>query len=323
MITEIKDISDVQNAVTALESEISKYVVGWPNVIKFLAIGAFTGGHILIEGVPGTAKTYLAKIFSDTINLSFRRIQSTPDLMPSDITGSHIFNVKTLEFDFHAGPIFSNIVLVDEINRAPPKTQSALLEVMQEAQVTIDGDTTALEQPFMIIATKNPIEFAGTFPLPPAQLDRFMARLIMNYPSKEAWIDVLEKKNERGEKVEVEQVLDASSVISAKKLIHDQVSVPDDVLSFISGLCNSTRNTARVMLGASPTAAVSLLNASRGHAAIIRGSDKVTIDDVKAVAFDVLNHRLIVRDLEEGQDTKDYGISKINELLQATMESVQ
>ena len=126
MITEIKDISDVQNAVTALESEISKYVVGWPNVIKFLAIGAFTGGHILIEGVPGTAKTYLAKIFSDTINLSFRRIQSTPDLMPSDITGSHIFNVKTLEFDFHAGPIFSNIVLVDEINRAPPKTQSAL-----------------------------------------------------------------------------------------------------------------------------------------------------------------------------------------------------
>ena len=323
MITEIKDLSDVQNAVTALESEISKYVVGWPNVIKFLAIGAFTGGHILIEGVPGTAKTYLAKIFSDTINLSFRRIQSTPDLMPSDITGSHIFNVKTLEFDFHAGPIFSNIVLVDEINRAPPKTQSALLEVMQEGQVTIDGNTTAIEQPFMIIATKNPIEFAGTFPLPPAQLDRFMARLIMNYPSKEAWIDILEKKNERGETVEVEQVLDASSVISAKKLIHDQVTVSDDVLSFISGLCNSTRNTARVMLGASPTASVSLLNASRGHAAIIRGSDNVTIDDVKAVAFDVLNHRLIVRDLEEGQDTKDYVISKINELLQATMESVQ
>ena len=310
MITEIKDLSDVQNAVTALESEISKYVVGWPNVIKFLAIGAFTGGHILIEGVPGTAKTYLAKIFSDTINLSFRRIQSTPDLMPSDITGSHIFNVKTLEFDFHAGPIFSNIVLVDEINRAPPKTQSALLEVMQEGQVTIDGNTSAIEQPFMIIATKNPIEFAGTFPLPPAQLDRFMARLIMNYPSKEAWIDVLEKKNERGEKVEVEQVIDASSVISAKKLIHDQVRVPDDVLSFISGLCNSTRNTARVMLGASPTASVSLLNASRGHAAIIRGSDNVTIDDVKAVAFDVLNHRLLIKQSDISDSGND-GESRI------------
>ena len=307
MITEIKDLSDVQNAASALETEISKYVVGWPNVIKFLAIGAFTGGHILIEGVPGTAKTYLAKIFSDTINLSFRRIQSTPDLMPSDITGSHIFNVKTLEFDFHAGPIFSNIVLVDEINRAPPKTQSALLEVMQEGQVTIDGDTTALEQPFMIIATKNPIEFAGTFPLPPAQLDRFMARLIMNYPSKEAWIDVLEKKNERGEQIDVEQVLDASSVISAKKLIHEQVSVPDEVLSFISGLCNSTRNTSRVMLGASPTAAVSLLNASRGHAAIIRGSDKVTIEDVKSVAFDVLNHRLMIKQSDISDSGADDG----------------
>ena len=323
MITEIKDLSEIRKAADELENEISKYVVGWPNVIKFLAIGAFTGGHILIEGVPGTAKTYLAKIFSDTINLSFRRIQSTPDLMPSDITGSHIFNVKTLEFDFHQGPIFSNIVLVDEINRAPPKTQSALLEVMQEGQVTIDGNTTALEQPFMIIATKNPIEFAGTFPLPPAQLDRFMARLIMNYPSKEAWIDILEKKNQRGETVEVEQVLDSSSVISARKLIQDQVSVPDDVLSFISNLCSSTRNNARVMLGASPTAAVSLLNASRGHAAIIRGNDTVTTEDVKAVAFDVLNHRLVIRDLEEGQDTKDYGISKINELLQSNMESIK
>ena len=143
MITEIKDLSDVQKAVTALESEISKYVVGWPNVIKFLAIGAFTGGHILIEGVPGTAKTYLAKIFSDTINLSFRRIQSTPDLMPSDITGSHIFNVKTLEFDFHAGPIFSNIVLVDEINRAPPKTQleeEAELAEAEEGEEGAEGD---------------------------------------------------------------------------------------------------------------------------------------------------------------------------------------
>ena len=310
MITEIKDISDIQKAADALEAEISKYVVGWPNVIKFLAIGIFTGGHILIEGVPGTAKTYLAKIFSDTINLSFRRIQSTPDLMPSDITGSHIFNVKTLEFDFHAGPIFSNIVLMDEINRAPPKTQSALLEVMQEGQVTIDGNTT-------------PIEFAGTFPLPPAQLDRFMARLIMNYPPKEAWIDILEKKNQRGESVEVEQVLDSSSVISARKLIQDQVSLDDDVLRFISNLCNTTRDNSRIILGASPTASVSLLNASRGYAVIIRGSDKVTTEDVKAVAFDVLNHRLVIRDLEAGQDTKDYGVTKINDLLQSSLKSIQ
>ena len=184
MIEEINNISEIKNAATELEKEISNYVVGWSDVVRFLIIGVFTGGHILIEGVPGTAKTYLAKIFSDTMNLSFRRIQSTPDLMPSDITGSHIFNVKTLEFDFHRGPIFANLVLMDEINRAPPKTQAALLEVMQEGQVTVDGATSVLDQPFMIVATKNPIEFAGTFPLPPAQLDRFMARLIMNYPPK-------------------------------------------------------------------------------------------------------------------------------------------
>ena len=185
MIEEIKTISEVQNAANELEKEISNYVVGWSDVVRFLIIGIFTGGHILIEGVPGTAKTYLAKIFSDTMNFSFRRIQSTPDLMPSDITGSHIFNVKTLEFDFHRGPIFANLVLMDEINRAPPKTQAALLEVMKEGQVTVDGATSILDPPFMIVATKNPIEFSGTFPLPPAQWDRFMARLIMNYPPKE------------------------------------------------------------------------------------------------------------------------------------------
>ena len=244
MISEIKDLTEIKDAASKVESEISQYVVGWSGVIQSLILGIFTGGHILIEGVPGTAKTYLAKIFSDTISLSFRRIQSTPDLMPSDITGSHIFNVKTLEFDFHQGPIFSNIVLMDEINRAPPKTQSALLEVMQEGQVTIDGNTTVLEQPFMIIATKNPIEFAGTFPLPPAQLDRFMSRLIMNYPQTEAWIDILDKKNERGEIVDVNPILDGASVLSARKIIDEQVSISDDVYKFIADLCSSTRDTS-------------------------------------------------------------------------------
>ena len=263
MISEIKDLTEIKDAASKVESEISQYVVGWSGVIQSLILGIFTGGHILIEGVPGTAKTYLAKIFSDTISLSFRRIQSTPDLMPSDITGSHIFNVKTLEFDFHQGPIFSNIVLMDEINRAPPKTQSALLEVMQEGQVTIDGNTTVLEQPFMIIATKNPIEFAGTFPLPPAQLDRFMSRLIMNYPQTEAWIDILDKKNERGEIVDVNPILDGASVLSARKIIDEQVSISDDVYKFIADLCSSTRDTSNIILGASPTASVSLLNAAR------------------------------------------------------------
>jgi MoxR-like ATPase len=323
MISEIKDLTEIKDAASKVESEISQYVVGWSGVIQSLILGIFTGGHILIEGVPGTAKTYLAKIFSDTISLSFRRIQSTPDLMPSDITGSHIFNVKTLEFDFHQGPIFSNIVLMDEINRAPPKTQSALLEVMQEGQVTIDGNTTVLEQPFMIIATKNPIEFAGTFPLPPAQLDRFMSRLIMNYPQTEAWIDILDKKNERGEIVDVNPILDGASVLSARKIIDEQVSISDDVYKFIADLCSSTRDTSNIILGASPTASVSLLNAARGYAAVINGKDSVTVDDVKAVAFDVLNHRLMVRDVVEGEDSKDYGIQKIQDILAISMENIK
>jgi len=323
MISEIKDLTEIKDAASKVESEISQYVVGWSGVIQSLILGIFTGGHILIEGVPGTAKTYLAKIFSDTISLSFRRIQSTPDLMPSDITGSHIFNVKTLEFDFHQGPIFSNIVLMDEINRAPPKTQSALLECMQEGQVTIDGNTTVLEQPFMIIATKNPIEFAGTFPLPPAQLDRFMSRLIMNYPRTEAWIDILEKKNERGEIVDINPILDGASVLSARKIIDEQVSISDDVYKFIADLCSSTRDTSSIILGASPTASVSLLNAARGYAAVINGKDSVTIDDVKAVAFDVLNHRLMVRDIAEGEDSKDYGVQKIQDILAISMENIK
>ena len=323
MISEIKDLTEIKDAASKVESEISQYVVGWSGVIQSLILGIFTGGHILIEGVPGTAKTYLAKIFSDTISLSFRRIQSTPDLMPSDITGSHIFNVKTLEFDFHQGPIFSNIVLMDEINRAPPKTQSALLECMQEGQVTIDGNTTVLEQPFMIIATKNPIEFAGTFPLPPAQLDRFMSRLIMNYPQTEAWIDILEKKNERGEIVDINPILDGASVLSARKIIDEQVSISDDVYKFIADLCSSTRDTSSIILGASPTASVSLLNAARGYAAVINGKDSVTIDDVKAVAFDVLNHRLMVRDIAEGEDSKDYGVQKIQDILAISMENIK
>ena len=180
-----------------------------------------------------------------------------------------------------------------------------------------------LEQPFMIIATKNPIEFAGTFPLPPAQLDRFMSRLIMNYPQTEAWIDILDKKNERGEIVDVNPILDGASVLSARKIIDEQVSISDDVYKFIADLCSSTRDTSNIILGASPTASVSLLNAARGYAAVINGKDSVTVDDVKAVAFDVLNHRLMVRDVVEGEDSKDYGIQKIQDILAISMENIK
>ena len=295
MIEEIKTISEVQNAAIELEKEISNYVVGWSDVIRFLIIGIFTGGHILIEGVPGTAKTYLAKIFSDTMNLSFHRIQSTPDLMPSDITGSHIFNVKTLEFDFHRGPIFANLVLMDEINRAPPKTQAALLEAMQEGQVTVDGVTSILDRPFMIVATKNSLEYEGTFPLSPTQLDRFMCKLNLNYPSKNNEILVL--KTKINPNTNLSPVVSKSALNQAKALIN-KVSVDDDITDTIAKIVRSTREMKSITLGASPTASISLLSAARGYAAVVHGRDHVTMDDVKDISFDVLNHRFIIPQID-------------------------
>ena len=272
MIAEVNTISDIKQVSDEIEKEVSKYVVGWEAVTRSLIIALLTGGHVLIEGVPGTAKTYLAQIFSDSLSLEFKRIQSTPDLMPADITGSRIFNPKTLEFDFMPGPIFANIVLVDEINRAPPKTQSALLEAMQESQCTVDGNTMNLEEPFMILATKNPIEFAGTYPLPPAQLDRFMSRLIMNYPVKEAWVEVLRRKNVRGETIAVESVVQKEAVLSARRIIRHEVEVEDDVLDYVADIVRSTRTLKNVILGGSPTASISLLKASKGHAAVAGGA---------------------------------------------------
>ena len=280
----------------------------------------------MIEGVPGTAKTYLAKIFSDSLSLDFKRIQSTPDLMPADITGSRIFNPKTLEFDFRPGPIFANVVLVDEINRAPPKTQSALLEAMQESQCTVYGKTTNLDEPFMILATKNPIEFAGTYPLPPAQLDRFMSRVIMNYPAKEAWVEVLRRKNARGETVSVDPIVKKQAVLSARRIVRQEVKVGDDVLDYIANIVRNTRTLQNVILGGSPTASVSLLKASRGYAVVEGGRDKVTKDDVRAVAFDALNHRLLLREgtmeATTEDESDDYGMTQIRNTLAHSMSAV-
>ncbi len=327
MIAEVKTISDIKQVSDEIEKEVSRYVVGWEGVTRSLIIALLTGGHVLIEGVPGTAKTYLAKIFSDSLSLEFKRIQSTPDLMPADITGSRIFNPKTLEFDFMPGPIFANIVLVDEINRAPPKTQSALLEAMQESQCTVDGNTMNLEEPFMILATKNPIEFAGTYPLPPAQLDRFMSRLIMNYPVKEAWVEVLRRKNVRGETIAVESVVQKEAVLSARRIIRHEVEVEDDVLDYVADIVRSTRTLKNVILGGSPTASISLLKASKGHAAVAGGRNTVTKDDVRAVAFDVLNHRLLLRegtlDATKEEDSSDYGMSQIRNTLAQSMATVK
>ncbi len=321
MIEDINNLNDLKKIKETIDTEVTKYVVGWDHVLQSLLIGLFAGGHILLEGVPGTAKTYLAKIFSDCLSLSFRRIQFTPDLMPSDITGSHIFNTKNLEFDFIPGPIFANLVLVDEINRAPPKSQSALLECMQESQVTVDGKTSKLDDPFMIIATKNPIEFEGTFPLPAAQLDRFMSRLIMNYPPHKAWVEILNNKNERGETVNIDPIVKPKALVSGRNLVRN-VEVKKDALEFIVDLVSQTRNMNQISLGASPTASVALLNASKGYAAVVEGRDNVTVEDVKAVALDVLNHRIVVKDDSSNQDGDLSEFDNVQNMLERAIKAV-
>ncbi len=293
MTDNINSLSDITKISEDIRSEVNKSIVGLTNHIDTLTLSLLTGGHVLIEGLPGTAKTFLAVSFSNTLSLENNRIQSTPDMMPGDVTGTRIYNPKTLEFDFHAGPIFANMVIVDEINRAPPRTQAAFLEAMQEGQVTVDGETSILDQPFMVLATKNPLEYEGTFPLSPTQLDRFMFRINLNYPTLDEEVEILRNKTKSLDSSS--QIISKDQILQARKFLIDNMSVDDGISDYISSIVQSTRTQEGVIIGASPTAAVSLLNASRGHAAIIRGSDKVTTEDVKAVAFDVLNHRLLIK----------------------------
>ena len=293
MADNINSLSDITKISEDIRSEVHKSIVGLTNHIDTLTLSLLTGGHVLLEGLPGTAKTFLAVSFSNTLSLENKRIQSTPDMMPGDITGTRIYNPKTLEFDFHAGPIFANMVIVDEINRAPPRTQAAFLEAMQEGQVTVDGETSILDQPFMVLATKNPLEYEGTFPLSPTQLDRFMFRINLDYPTMDEEVEILRNKTKSSESSG--QIISKDQILQARKFLIDNMSIDDGISDYISSIVQSTRTKEDVIIGASPTASVSLLNASRGHAAIIRGSDKVTTEDVKAVAFDVLNHRLLIK----------------------------
>ena len=293
MTDNINSLSDITKMSEDIRSEVNKSIVGLTNHIDTLTLSLLTGGHVLLEGLPGTAKTFLAVSFSNTLSLENNRIQSTPDMMPGDVTGTRIYNPKTLEFDFHAGPIFANMVIVDEINRAPPRTQAAFLEAMQEGQVTVDGETSMLDQPFMVLATKNPLEYEGTFPLSPTQLDRFMFRINLNYPTLDEEIEILRNKTKSLDSSS--RIISKDQILQARKFLIDNMSVDDGISEYISSIVQSTRTQEGIIIGASPTAAVSLLNASRGHAAIIRGSDKVTTEDVKAVAYDVLNHRLLIK----------------------------
>ncbi len=267
-------------------------IVGKDSEIRLTLLALLCEGHLLIEDVPGVGKTMLARSIARSIGCSFRRIQFTPDMLPSDVTGVSIFNQKSMEFEFRPGPIMAQIVLADEINRATPKTQSALLEAMEERQVTVDGRTYAMARPFLVLATQNPIEYEGTFPLPEAQVDRFMMRIHLGYPSKQAEIDVLDRQVDHHPIEDLQQSVSLEELVEAQRSIN-AIYVDELVKGYIVDLVNTTRDHPEVYLGASPRGSLSLFRAARAWAAM-EGRDFVLPDDVKLLAAPTLAHRLIV-----------------------------
>ncbi|MFH0847812.1 MAG: MoxR family ATPase [Chloroflexota bacterium] len=287
------EIAGVSEAATRFNANVGKVIVGKSDVIEFVLAALLTEGHILIEDVPGIGKTVLARTVAKSLGLSFKRIQFTPDLLPSDVTGIYYFNQKSSEFEFRPGPIMANIILADEINRATPRTQSCLLECMQERQITVDRETMPLPRPFLIIATQNPIELEGTFPLPEAQLDRFLMKLRLGYPSFDEEKTVIERFQEASPLDSLESVITADELLELQKLCR-RVQVHDSLRSYIVQIVHSTRNHEGIELGASPRASLGLLQASQSLAAI-KGRGYVIPDDIKRLAVPVLTHRLTAR----------------------------
>ena len=287
--------------ITAFKEEVHKAVVGYDEIIEGLLIALISGGHVLIEGVPGIAKTLLAKSFAQALSLSFSRVQFTPDLVPSDITGTSIFDSKTGRFSFKEGPVFTNVLLADEINRAPPKVQSALLECMQEKRVTVDGNPHPLPEPFFVIATENPIEMEGVYPLPEAQIDRFMFKLIMKYPSRDEEKIMLSKYVSRDIPV-VSPVLSSEDLMRIKELA-GMVTIVPKVFDYILDIVDATRKDERVMLGASPRASLQIALASKARA-MIKGRNYVSPSDVKAIVPHVLRHRIMLKPEAELEGVK-------------------
>ena len=288
-------LEELSTAVDNIKKQLSKIIIGQEDFIELLIVGLLANGHILIEGVPGIAKTITAKLFAKTLKTDFSRIQFTPDLMPSDVLGTSILNMKTSDFEFKKGPIFSNVVLIDEINRAPAKTQSALFEVMEERQVTIDGMQYGMEYPFIVLATQNPVEQEGTYALPEAQLDRFLFKIMVGYPKLEDEVTILKTHHER-KLTEPEEVIDAVLNPADLKKFRAQVQdilIEDKIFTYIAEVVDKTRNHPHLYLGGSPRASLAIMNASKAIAAINR-RDFVTPDDVKKVMAPVLRHRIIL-----------------------------
>ena len=304
--------------VNSIKKELETVIVGQHKMIDQLLVAILSNGHVLLEGVPGVAKTITAKLLSKTLNIGFSRIQFTPDLMPSDILGTSIFNLKSSEFEFKQGPIFSNLILIDEINRAPAKTQAALFEVMEERQITIDGSAYQLETPFLVIATQNPIEQEGTYRLPEAQLDRFLFKITIDYPKLDEEIQIIQREHlsqDHGKLEAIKTILSAQEIKAYQALIK-QIRVEQNLLEYIARIVVNTRENAFLYLGASPRASIAILNASKGFAAI-RGRDFVTPEDIKEASIPVLQHRVIV-----APERKMEGITS-SEIIKQIIETVE
>jgi len=287
-------ISETSAVCRKLIDEVGNVVVGKKNMLKYVILGILSDGHILFEDYPGLAKTLTAKTFSSAIGCKFMRVQFTPDLLPADITGTYVYSQKTGEFKLLKGPIFTNILLADEINRAPPKTQAALLEAMQERQTTLEGETYTLDKPFLVLATQNPIEYEGTYPLPEAQIDRFLMRLNIGYPNEGEEQEIL-KRMEHGEigDIKVNKVVSPAEILAMQNTIQS-VYIDKDIQNYIVKLVQSTRNESRVEVGISPRGSIALFKLSKAHAAF-NGRDYVVPDDIKNVIIPALSHRLILK----------------------------
>lgn len=312
------DLKPLQESIQAIKQELNTVIVGQHKMIDQLLVAILSNGHVLLEGVPGVAKTITAKLLAKTLSIGFSRIQFTPDLMPSDILGTSVFDLKKSEFEFKKGPIFSNLILIDEINRAPAKTQAALFEVMEERQITMDGTTYAMTAPFLVIATQNPIEQEGTYRLPEAQLDRFLFKINIDYPKLEEEINILQKEHallSENKLGNIKTLLTAEDIQQFQVLVK-QVIVEPNLLEYIAKLVVNTRENGFLYLGASPRASIAILNASKGFAAL-RGRDFVTPEDIKEAAIPVLQHRVIVTPEREME-----GISS-KEIIQQIIESIE
>ncbi len=302
------DLSPLTSVVSKVKNELGKVIIGQKELIELMITALFTGGHVLLEGVPGIAKTLSAKLLARSMAVDFNRIQFTPDLMPTDVVGTNVYNLKTSDFTFAAGPIFSNIVLIDEINRAPAKTQSALFEVMEEFQVTIDGTTYPMKFPFFVLATQNPIEQEGTYKLPEAQLDRFLFKINLDYPNLEEEKLILRRfrKDFKIQQADtVKPVCSAEEILACQKIV-ESIYCKDELLDYIAAIIHNTRNNGDLFLGASPRASLAIMRSAKAMAAL-KGRDFVNPDDIQAVAYPVLNHRIILtpeREME-GFTTKD------------------